>query len=289
MPSFGGCTLSRTAPALLGFALAPLLLVASGTRASTSPAVATVSSSGSGPQPGPTTTIIFQDGFESGDLSSWTQSPNTGRYSITTNAARVKSGTRSLQALYTPTNTYGTFTRWFMPGYDEVYVKFYVMFEKGFEHSMHFLTVAGNRIDNPSSASGKAGIVPNGTDFFYAGVDPAEPPDVMRLGPFSLYTYDPDMTCCYGSRFYQTSPKSPPIGGQWQEVVFHIKLNTPGQSNGSQALWIDGVKKIDVQNMRWRTTADLTLNQIRFDNWMNTGAISKTQYLWLDDVMVWRP
>jgi uncharacterized protein YjdB len=252
-------------------------------------AALTVASAGVGPEPGPTATIIFQDGFESGDLSLWQQIPNTGRYSVTTNAARVKSGTRALQTLYTPTNTYGAITRWFMPGYDEIYVKFYVMFEEAFEHSMHFLTIAGNRIDDPSSASGRAGVVPNGTDFFYAGVDPASPPNLMALSPFSFYTYYPDMTCCYGNRFYQIAPAMTPLGGEWQELVMHIKLNTPGQYNGSQTLWINGVKKIDVQNMRWRTTTDLTLNQIRFDNWMNTGDVSRIQHVWLDDLTVWRP
>jgi hypothetical protein len=78
------------------------------------------------------------------------------------------------------------------------------------------------------------------------------------------------------------------VGGQWQEVVFHVKLNTPGQNNGSQTLWLNGVKKIDVQNMRWRNTYDVTLNNIRFDNYMASGP-SKTEHVWVDDVMVWRP
>ena len=56
------------------------------------------------------------------------------------------------------------------------------------------------------------------------------------------------------------------------------------QSDGSQALWINGVKKIDVQNMRWRTTTDLRLNEIRFDDYMSQGP--KTEHLWVDDVTV---
>jgi hypothetical protein len=279
--------LVSTSGLVTGLALGSATITATSEGKSGTAAI-TVASGGGGPEPGPTATIIFQDGFESGTLSLWEQIPANGRYSVTTTAARVKSGTRSLQALYSPTNTYGMITKWFMPGYDEIYVKFYVMFEEEFEHSMHFLTVAGNRIDDKSSAAGKAGVKPNGTDFFYAGVDPAEPPD-PGLRPFSFYTYYPDMSCCYGNRFYQASPKSALIAGQWQEVVFHIKLNTPGQYNGSQTLWIDGVKKIDVQNMRWRTTTDLTLNQIRFDNWMNAGDVSQIQYLWVDDVTIWRP
>ncbi len=77
------------------------------------------------------------------------------------------------------------------------------------------------------------------------------------------------------------------MGGQWQEVVFHIKLNTIGQSDGSQELWINGVKVISGQNMRWRTTTDLRLNEIIFFNYMPGGL--QTQYIWVDDVTVWRP
>jgi polysaccharide lyase-like protein len=248
----------------------------------------------SGPQPGPTATIIFQDGFESGNLSLWTQEPNNGRYSITTNAARVKSGTRSLQTLYSPTNAYGFLGRWFMPGYDEVYLKFNVMFEENFQNMRpdgnggHYAAVIGNRIDNSRSSFGTAGTKPNGTDFFYAGVDPQQYPRWdPTLRPFSFYTYWPDQTGSYGTIIPQPSPQTPLVGGQWQEVIVHIKMNTPGQYNGSETLWINGVKKIEKLNMRWRTTTDLRINLVRFDNYMDKAP--KTEYVWLDDVTVWRP
>jgi len=256
-------------------------------------AAISVASASSSPRPGPTDTIIFQDGFESGSLSAWTQDPgNNGRYSTTTSAARVKSGTRSLEALYTPTNGYGLLARWFMPGYDEVYVKFDVMFEEGFQNmrgdgaGMHYFVVSGNRIDDSKSSFGIAGRVPNGTDFFYAGIDPEEV-SLPTLQPFSYYTYYPDMSCCYGNRWKQQLPKIALVGGQWQEVVFRIKLNTPGQYDGSQTMWINGVKQIDVQNMRWRTTTDLRINEVSFQNYMPGGL--KTQHVWVDDVIVWRP
>jgi len=247
-----------------------------------------------------TATLIFQDGFEigEGDLSNWQLIPPNNRYSITTNPARVKSGMRSLEALYAPLNTYGTITRWF-DGHDEVYVKFHVMFEAGFQiPAMHFFVLVGDSVDGRQSSFGRAGEKPNGMDYFYAGLDPeydSQNPSI--LGPFHYYTYYPAMDCpplypvepCYGNRFYQTLPKTELIGGQWQEVVFHIKLNTPLQSNGSQTLWIDGVKKIDVQSMRWRDTTTLRLNRIRFDNWMPDPGPANLQHVWVDDVTVWRP
>jgi len=256
-------------------------------------ATTTGSVTGSGaPQPGPSDPIIFQDGFESGDLSSWTQDPSAGRYSLSTAPARVHAGTHALQALFTPTNGYGLITRWFMPGYDEVFVKFYVMFQEGFKNQrsdgagMHFLVVCGNNINDSRSCWGKPAIVPNGADYFYAGLDPEEV-NLPTLQPLSFYTYWPGMTCCYGNVQFQPSPKVALVTGQWQEVVFHIKLNTPGQSDGLQEVWLNGVKKLSQQNMRWRTTTDLRLNEVRFDNYMPGGP--QTQYLWVDDITVWRP
>jgi len=253
---------------------------------------AAITGTSAGPQPGPTDTIIFQDGFESGNLNLWDNTQAPSRYSVTTNAARVKSGTRSLEALYTPTNGYGMITTWFMPGYDEVYVKFFVMFEEGFQNrrgdgaGVHFFSLEGNRIDNARSSFGTAGTTPDGTNYFYGGLDPEEV-SLPTLQPLGFYTYWPDMGGTYGSRFYQQSPKTALVGGQWQEVVFHIKLNTPGQYDGSQTLWINGIKKIDVQNMRWRTTTDLRLNEIQFVNYMPEGP--QIQHVWVDDVTVWRP
>src|SRR5437773_2270515 len=81
-------------------------------------AALTVESADSAPQPGSTATIIFQDGLERGDLSLWTQSPATGRYSLSTVPTRVRSGTQCLQEIFTPTNAYGLINRWFMPRYD---------------------------------------------------------------------------------------------------------------------------------------------------------------------------
>src|SRR6266704_2737055 len=256
-------------------------------------ATTTPSSTGSGaPQPGPADPIILQDGFESGDLSQWSFQSDAGssRYSIATDPTRVHSGTRSLQVLFTPTNAYGMITRWFMPGYDEVYVKFFVLFEEGFQNirpdgaGMHFFVLAGNNINDQYSSWGKPAIVPNGTNYFYAGLDPEEV-SLPTVQPFSFYTYWPDMTGNYGNNFYQPSPKTALLGGPWQTVVMHVKLNSVGQHDGSETLWVNGVKKIDVQNLRWRTTTDLKLNEITFPSWMNKAPL--TEHIWVDNVVVW--
>jgi len=248
-----------------------------------------------------TATIIFQDGFESPDLSAWAQYPSdNARYSLSSDT--VHSGTHSLQVLFDTTGPYGGYgliTRWF-PGHDDVYVEFYVMFQQGFQnqrpdgYGMHFLTMCGDSVGS-GICRNQAGVRPSGSDWFYAGVDP-EGNSVPRLGPFSFYTYWPDMPCpppypaqpCYGNVLTQSSPTIPLAGGEWQQVVFHVKMNTPGQYDGSQELWIDGQRKIVQQGMRWRTTTDLQVNEIRFDNYMGDYAHQR-EYLWIDDVTVWQP
>ncbi len=250
-----------------------------------------------------TATIIFQDGFESPNpLSEWTQYPSDNdRYSLSSDT--VHSGTHSLQVLFNTTGPYGGYgliTRWF-PGHDDVYVEFYVMFQYGFQNQrpdregMHFLTMCGESVVGSGICKDTAGVRPSGSDWFYAGVDP-EGDSVPRLGPFSFYTYWPDMPCppqypaqpCYGNVLTQSLPEIPLDGGKWQQVVYHIKMNTPGQNDGSQELWIDGQRKIVQQGMRWRTTTDLQVNEIRFDNYMGDYA-PQQEYLWIDDVTVWQP
>jgi hypothetical protein len=240
-----------------------------------------------GPQPG---TIIFSDGFEGADLSAWIKSAS--RHTLETTAARVRSGSKSLKVAFPGpigSATSGWLERRFLPGYDEVYVRYYVMFEEGFDGSgsQHFSQLNGARTDNAESPYGKAGVKANGTNFFYAGADPESG---ATFFPFSFYTYYVDQTGNFGQHFYQTTPKIAPTRGVWHEVVHHVKLNTVSPSvlfDGSQALWINGVKKLEVLNMRWRTSTILMCNVLRFDNY--TGSTTRIQSLWIDDVTVWRP
>ena len=233
--------------------------------------------------------IIFEDGFESGDLSAW-DNVSTSRYGVTSDPARVKSGSYALEGTIPEGPGWGEINKWFMPGYEELYVRFDVMFEEDFANlrgdgnGMHFASVSGNRVDNKWSAHGKAGIVPNGYDFFTTTVDPEHPYGDPTLRPLMFYSYFPDMNCCYGNLFKQDEPKTPLIGGEWHEVIIHVDAGTPGLHDGGQQLWIDGDLKIDVQGMRWRDTNDLRLNEFHIVDYM-PGSI-KTQHIWFDNVLI---
>jgi len=183
---------------------------------------------------------IFEDDFEGGDLSNW-DTVATHRFAVTSNPLHVRTGSYALEGTIDDGSP-GSINKWFLPGYDEVYVRFDVMFEPGFQnlrgdgHGMHLASIKGNRIDDKWSSHGKAGITPDGSDFFVTTVDPAYRRDDPTLRPLTFYAYFPDMVPKWGNLFYQFEPSVPIIPGQWHEIIIHIAAGTPGQHDGSQAL-----------------------------------------------------
>ena len=232
---------------------------------------------------------IFEDGFESGDLSNW-DNVDTRRYWVTSDPLRVHSGTYALEGQIDASVGWGEINKWFLPGYDDVTVRFDVMFEHGFMNlrgdgnGMHFASVMGNRIDDKWSAHGTAGITPDGTDFFVTTLDPAHRHGDPALQPFTFYSYFPDMVPPWGNVFRQTEPALPIVPGRWHEVVIYVDAGTPGQYNGSQRLWFDGTKKIEVLDMRWRDTNDLRINEFAIVNYM--PGTPQTQRIWIDNVQI---
>jgi hypothetical protein len=233
--------------------------------------------------------IVFEDGFEGGDLSAWDNAA-AGRYAVTDDPEHVRTGSFALEGTIPAGDGWGELNKWFLPGYDEIWVRFSVMFEDGFQNlrgdgnGMHFFSVHGNRIDNQWSAHGQAGNVPDGTDFFATTVDPEHRYGDDSLLPLGFYTYHPDMTCCYGNLFLQNDPKLPLTTGIWHDIVVHVDAGTPGQSDGVQQLWIDGQLVVDASGIRWRDTDDLTLNEIAIVDYMPGSP--KTQHIWFDDFVV---
>jgi len=163
---------------------------------------------------------IFEDGFESGDLSNW-DNVATNRYAVTSEPAHVHTGSYALEGTIADDGWGGEINKWFLPGYDEIYVRFDVMFESGLMNlrgdgnGMHFASVAGNRIDDRWSSHGQAGLTPDGTDFFVTTVDPNHSWGDPSLEPFTFYSYFPDMVPPWGNVFRQTAPEVPIVPGHW--------------------------------------------------------------------------
>ncbi len=280
--------------------------------------IAIAAQSSGSPAPGPNDTIILQDGFETGDLSKW-YVDGTAAPKFTVVTSPTHSGTHSLQAI--PAQDTNHLIAWLncpsdtnCPGYDEIYAKYYVYWNAGTTFDGHMTVVAGNQTTNRWSSFGKAGIKPSGMDYFYAGLDPefqSQHGGVVGLYPFQFYSYWPGMWCpadynpptvtdCYGNLITQTGVGStngwniyglvttpePNTPGVWHEVVHRVKVNSIGNSDGLQEMWVDGVKVISQAGMSWRTSTALEINMFALEFYLTSAASGNA---FVDDVTIWTP
>lgn len=235
---------------------------------------------------------VFAEDFESGTLSAWPDGVDPGRQRIVTDPTFAQSGRRYLEVTYPAGGDGGWLTRFFMPGYDSLYVSYYVRFPPDWRGGTKLIGLFGARTDNQWSASGKAGICPRGTDFFIAMVvtEPTGNP-----GPTRFYTYypgmarEPDGVTCWGRYGDGTETYRPPLellSGVWHHVEFVVRLNAPAESNGSQQLWIDGELRGTWSGLRFRSSSVLRLNavQLTFNRGIAGGPTS--QKLWVDNLVV---
>jgi predicted amidohydrolase len=251
--------------------------------------------------------VLFADNFESGDLKKWDQQkravmtddkPNSGRWCVQMPMQRGK-------------NTGADAVKWFMPGADAVYARFYVKFSPDYQYNHHFVWLGANQRTNKWSAFGKAGLKPNGT-YYSTGMEPwfawGKNPSP---GEVNLYTYyldmepDPKMKGKYwGNGFFPPGPGRgkaasehrviPPLN-QWQCWEFMIQANTAAdKADGKQAMWVDGKLIGEFTGIRWRNDMDLKVNCLWLEHYgYDEGDPTKqywkeSQSVWFDDVVVAR-
>jgi hypothetical protein len=275
----------------LGIAmLLPALFVYGGAAHRPSPPSALAPSSALAPASGEDT--LFTDDFESGTLDAWQDGVNPSRHRIVT-GPDAPSGKRYLAVTYTPAGEGGGWlTRFFMPGYQSLYVSMYVRFPADWSGGTKLVGMYGSRTDDQWSGFGKAGACPKGIDFF----------DAMLVahvsgnpGPLRFYTYYPEMArepgegeVCWG-RFgdkpgQATYASMPPLTRDtWHRLEFFVELNTPGHSDGQQAFWVNGTQGAVWPKLRLRDSDILRLNAVQLSF---SATPPKPQELFVDSIEV---
>jgi hypothetical protein len=85
------------------------------------------------------------------------------------------------------------------------------------------------------------------------------------------------------STFQITSEKE---SGWWIMVEASVKLNTPGKSDGSCRLWIDGIAEGERTNLNLRGSyVKHGINAIFLESYWNSGAV-KTEERWFDNLVI---
>ncbi len=83
---------------------------------------------------------------------------------------------------------------------------------------------------------------------------------------------------------------SPENKGNWQCVVAHVKLNTPGKSDGIFELWVNGILQAGSYHLNWHGNYNekpdsYKINAIFFENYWNAGS-PKDQKRYFDNILI---
>ncbi len=244
----------------------------------------------------PQDSIIFSEDFESGNLSQWDADSiknDPTRLKLTSDPENVYRGKYAVEIIaQVGKGTGAKLNKWFMPGYDRVHARWYCKFASDFDQGnhLHFAHLLANRQDNKWSAFGKAGTKPSGDDFFTTGLEPwrdwgrnPAPGELMFYAYHLDMPIDPKMGKYWGEMF-RAEKKFVPERGRWYCMEAMLKANTPGQTDGEQAFWIDGELKGHFKGIRWRTTDELKINDFWLMLYVHNS--TKVNRVWFDEVVI---
>lgn len=266
--------------------------------------------------------VVFADGFEADDLqavwSRWDEAQSKDIMSLSADVPAGSAGRHSLLMTHVGgENTGGHLYRRLLPGYDKLYLRFYVKFDPDCYPIHHFVHLGGY---NPPTRwpQGKAGIRPEGDKHFGTGIEP-----YGREWRWDFYSYWMGMRSSpdggsWGHDFIN-DPGLAVERGRWICVELMMKMNQPvTASNGEQALWIDGrpwVKDGQVvshlgsgfprgkwvwdsflpdpkgepfEGFRWRSAEELNLNYLWLLLYITDAPAGHVSKVWFDDVVVAR-
>jgi hypothetical protein len=243
--------------------------------------------------------VIFADDFESGELGArWDeQSPAKERALSLAPPMDDICGRRCLRVeARLGENQGGGLTKWFQPA-ERVFVRFYVRFDPGCDYVHHFVTLRANRGlhgGDKWSGFGGAGERPLGDERFSTALEPwgnwARWP---APGKWDFYSYWHQMHVSPDLKYWGNSflPEPQPViqKEHWICAEFMLKHNTPGQSDGEQAFWIDGRLLGHWKGINWRKTESLKANALTLesyvtDRWTN----NTTNVVYFDNVVIAR-
>lgn len=187
--------------------------------------------------------VIFYEDFEVpsiGDLAKGWENISSPQIMSLSHDTPTGKGHSLLMTHIGGQGTGGHLYRRLLPGYDRLFVRFYVKFEADCGPIHHFFTIGGYNPHTPWPQGG-AGERPKGDERFTIGIEP-----YGEAWVWDYYTYwmemrgSPPEGKTWGNSFIN-NPSLKVQKGKWICVEVMIKLNAPlEESNGEMALWING-------------------------------------------------
>ena len=240
------------------------------------------------PPPPAAAETLFVDGFESGALGLWDDNVNPGAHAVVSGAAAT--GSRGLRATYQAGSDAGSLSK-FVTRRDRIYARASVRFPSNWTGDTKLLLVRAAPATTPWGSFGIAGQCPSGTNWAVTNATTTVPNLDLRF-----YTYFVGMRTesngqCWGRYGVAgdggiatyTAPLAVAKGG-WHVVELEAQMNTVGQADGWQKLWLDGALKGEWNGITFRTSSALQWNAVTVE--LSSSTITQTQTLDVDDVVV---
>ncbi len=266
--------------------------------------------------------VVFAENFEEESLdavrSRWESLQNIEIMSLSSEVPRGSGGKHSLLMSHVGgKGNGGHLYRRLLPGYEQLYVRFYVKFDQDCHPIHHFVHVGGY---NPSTPwpQGGAGIRPAGNERFTTGVEP-----YGRQWRWDFYSYWMAMRSSPGNKSWGhdfINDKNLKVErDKWTCVELMMKMNSPITAhNGQQALWIDGKpwmrqgqtvshlgegfprgkwvwdsftpdpNGVPFEGFQWRSDENLKLNFLWILLYITHAPPGHINKVWFDDIVVAR-
>jgi hypothetical protein len=181
--------------------------------------------------------------------------------------------------------------RRFPQGYDVLFVRYYVKFDKDddFYNSAHDgACIAALAPGFPPERPLSAGTRADGRNKFIVSLDTWRTrrmtPVPPAPGQWLIYCYHPEQRGRYGDNFYP-EPKFLVERDRWYCCELMVKANTVGQRDGRIAFWVDGKLKGDFAGLRLRDVDSLKINFLSIGFYIGNNRVRDNR-MWFDDVVV---
>jgi len=264
--------------------------------------------------------VIFTENFEEFSLDAvkarWDNVKNIEMMSLSDDVPPASAGKHSLLMTHIGAGgTGGHLYRRLLPGYEQLYFRFYVKFDPDCFPIHHFVHVGGY---NPPTTwpQGGAEIRPIGNERFTTAVEPHG-----QKWRWDFYSYwmgmrsSPDKKS-WGHDFINDENLKVERG-KWICIELMVKMNEPvAESNGEQALWINGkswskdgqiishlgkgfpkgkwvwdsfipdLGGEPFEGFQWRNTKDLKLNFLWLLLYITEAPPGHKSLVWFDDIVV---
>ena len=230
---------------------------------------------------------LFTDGFESGVLA-WDDNFRPSAKQIVAAAART--GTRGLRVTFSSTANGGTLSKFVAPG-DRVHVRFAVRFPSTWTGATGLMTLRAAPASNPWAAFGVWGSCPTGSTWAVTGVTTTAPNLDLRFNTayIGMPTTAGQCPTVPGTSGPSLATYPAPVAvskGAWHVVEIEAQLNTVGQADGWQRVWLDDVLTGEWTGLRFRTSSAVQWNAVTLD--LPSSGVTQTQSLDIDDIVVQR-